>query len=141
MFLRVTTSSNIPIGRSSDNGHCLKFLPFPFHPPFPSLLSGCFCVVHLLPNASRILKQTTFQTTFATLWLLPSLPAFGPGLDFMQRGIGLFYAKKINFDLLLTAVSLGGACFSQWIQWSILTVNMPSTLCGWLIVDLIYLTI
>lgn len=66
--------------------------------------------------------------TFATLWPLPSLPAFGPGLDFITTWYRLILRKEDQYlDLLLTAVNseVAFACL-LWLQWSILTVNIPS---------------
>ena len=53
----------------------------------------------------RVLRPPS-PMTFATLWPLPSLPAFGPGLDLITTWYRLILRKEDKFsDLLLTAVT------------------------------------
>lgn len=68
---------------------------FQFPPPY-----SCHGLLAALPcefNHARDIRTCSpvlQQTTFATLWLLPSFPAFGPGLDTIAPWYRLILRKE-----------------------------------------------
>ena len=47
-----------------------------------------------MQETSDLLPPVLQKTTFATLWLLPSFPAFGPGLDTIAPWYRLILRKE-----------------------------------------------
>lgn len=93
----------------------LDFLLFPVplsnFVPFSILSSWFACCPIFVQVGSckrhieRVLRAPS-PMTFATLWPLPSLPAFRPGLDLITTWYRLILRKEDKFsDLLLTAVT------------------------------------
>lgn len=85
--------------------------PFPISSHFPFSLHGLLAAPYSCKFGSckrhieRVLRLPS-PMTFATLWPLPSLPAFGPGLDLITTWYRLILRKEDKFsDLLLTAVT------------------------------------